>query len=249
VIKIRFSDRGFAPIRRGLREHLGRMSSDAVKFYLWLHLVASWAGKKRGTVETNYTQIAKELHWPETRVKRAFAELRHRYIKLTYRGNQYRCSTIRILKYKKKAPRAPATSDRSKTARAAGDQSSDQSTDQSTLLQAAKTQEIRTPKKAVESSRSKAAAAAVWTFLEIEPCGHSNFRALLESCWTSRNGEPPSAVIGRCLNGWQDANAGDATWKKGLAPLFRALNSLRQSEKVRADSGFKEEIPLATVNA
>jgi hypothetical protein len=113
VSKIRFSDRGFAPIRRGLREHLGRMSSDAVKFYLWLHLVACWTGKKRGTVETNYAEIVKELHWSETRVKRAFAELRDRYIKFTNRGNQYRCSTIRILKYKKKSPRAQATNPQS----------------------------------------------------------------------------------------------------------------------------------------
>ena len=225
------------------------MSSDAVKFYLWLHLVACWTGKKRGTVETNYAEIGKELHWSETRVKRAFSELRDRYIKLTNRGNQYRCSTIRILKYKKKPQRAPATHDQSKTARASGDQSSDQSTDQSTLPEAAKTQAIRTPKKAVEGSRSKAAAAAVWTFLEIEPCGHPSFRALLESCWASRNGEPPSAVIGRCLDGWRDSNAGDETWKRGLAPLFRVLNSLRQSEKIRVEPSFKEEIPLATVNA
>lgn len=248
MIKIRFSDRGFAPIRRGLREHLGRMSSDAVKFYLWLHLVAYWTGKKRGTVETNYAEIVRELHWSETRVKRAFAELRDSYIKLTNRGNQYRCSTIRILKYNKKAPRAQATNDQSKTARVASDQSTDQSTDQSSLPGASKTQGIPTPKKAVEGNRSKA-AAAVWTFLGIEPCGHSNFRSLLESCWALRNGEAPSAVIGRCLDGWRDANAGDETWKKGLAPLFRALNSLRQSEKIRVEASFNEEIPLATVNA
>jgi hypothetical protein len=249
VSKIRFSDCGFAPIRRGLREHLGRMSSDAVKLYLWLHLVACWTGKKCGTVETSYAEIIKEFHWTESRVKRAFVELRDRYIKATNRGNQYHCSTIRILKYKKKPQRAQATSDRSKTAGATRGQSSGQSTGRSTLRIAAKTQAIRSPKKAEESIRIKAAAAAVWTFLEIEPCGHFDFRALLESCWASRGGEPPSAVIGRCLDGWRDSNAGDETWKRGLAPLFRALNSLRQSEKIRVESDFKEEIPLATVNA
>ncbi len=246
---IRYKDRGFAPIRRGLREHLGRMSSDGVKLYLWLHLVAYWTGQKRGTVETTYAEIAKEMRWPKIKVKRAMAELCQRFVKVLRRGNQHQYTLIRIRKYQKRSNSAGIAIDTGKSAGITGEPSTDTSTDISTLRIASKTQAIRTPKKAAEGSRSKAAAAAVWTFLEIEPCGHPSFRALLESCWASRNGEPPSAVIGRCLDGWRDSNAGDETWKRGLAPLFRALNSLRHSEKVGADSGFKEEIPLATVNA
>jgi hypothetical protein len=214
-----------------------------------LHLVAYWTGKKRGTVETDYTEIAKEMLWPKIRVKRAMTELCRHYVKVLKHGNQHQSTLIRILKYQKRSKSAGITSDTGKSAGITGETSTETSTDTSTLRIAAKTQAICIPKKAVEGIRSKAAAAAVWTFLGIEPCGHPTFRQLLESCWTSRNGEAPSAVIARCLDAWRDSNGDDETWKRGLAPLFRVLNSLRQSEKTRVEPSFNEEIPLATVNA
>jgi hypothetical protein len=58
------SDRGFCKIRRGLREHLGRISSDGVKLYLWLHLSAFWGGERRGTVRVQ-TDLAKVRRWQE----------------------------------------------------------------------------------------------------------------------------------------------------------------------------------------
>ncbi len=245
-MKIRFSDRGFAPIRRGLREHLPGMSSDGVKFYLWLHLVARFSGKDRGTVKMIFADIARELGWSIHKLKRTARQLR-KYV-VVEPGNQHKPSTLRILNYDKQPQSAGAPHAPSKPAGAPHAPRTRTSTRTSTSAKLSNDAPSSTPKKAVEGSRSKAAAAAVWTFLEIEPCGHSSFRALLESCWASRNGEPPSAVVARCLDGWRDSNAGDETWKRGLAPLFRALNAVRQSEKVRADSGFKEEIPLATVN-
>jgi hypothetical protein len=235
VSKIFFGDRGFAPIRRGLRGHLGRMSSNAVKLYLWLHLVVSWTGKKRGTVETTYSEIAKELKWPIIRVKRTMAELRRRYVKVKARGNQHKSTLIRILKYTKKVKRAGIAGDTGKSAGVTGETSNDTSTDTSTLRIAAKTQEIRTPKKAVEGSRSKAAAneiAPVWRFLGIQPCGNPAFRELLEGFWISRNGDTLSKVIGTCLDAWRDASGENGPgWKKGLQPLFHALAALRAYEK------------------
>jgi hypothetical protein len=246
VSNIRFSDRGFAKIRRAFREHISRMSSDAVKLYLWMHLVAFWSGKRRGTVETDYSEIAKEMRWPKIRVKRAISELCGYYVKVLKRGNQHQSTLIRILKYQKTSKCAGIPHDTSTSAGLMGETRNDTSTDTSTLRIAAKTQAIRAPKKAVEGSRSKAAAAAVWTFLDIEPCGHSNFRSLLESCWASRNGEAPSAVIGRCLDAWQSASGEGENWKRGLAPLFRALTKIRRPEKPNAEQWPKEEeIPLA----
>lgn len=147
--KIRFSDRGFAKIRRGFREHLSRLSSDGVKLYLWLHLVALWSGKKRGTVETNHSEIAKELRWTKIRTKRAMAELRGHYVKVSKRGNQHQDALIRILRYNKKAKSAGLTNDPSKTAEVTGDPSYDPSTDPSILREPNKTWRNLTPKKAV----------------------------------------------------------------------------------------------------
>lgn len=243
----RFTDRGFAQIRRGLREHLSKMSSDAVKLYLWLHLVAYWTGKQRGTVETNRAQIMEELRFSETRTKRAISELRKHYIKIVRRGNQHNPSLIRILKYRKSASFARVTNEPSKSARVTGGPSTDPSTDPSTSRKAAPDAGSSAPNKAVEGSRSKAAAKAapsVWSFLQIQPCGSRNFQELLEGCWVSRNGEPCSTTIGRCLDAWRDASGEGADWKRGLAPVFRALDALRRNERKQAPE-FEEEIPLA----
>lgn len=90
---------GFAPIRRGLLDHLRTMSSNATKLYLFLHLTARWTGRKRGTIETRYTGIAAALGWPLLRVKRTVAELQPRYVEILQAGNQHRPTVIRILKY------------------------------------------------------------------------------------------------------------------------------------------------------
>lgn len=250
----RFTNRGFAKIRRGFREHLSRMSSDGVKLYLWLHLVVFWSGKKRGTVETNYSEIAKELQWTKIRVKRAMAELRCHYVKVSKRGNQHQDALIRILKYTKHAKSAGITHEPSKTAGVTNEPSYDPSTDPSTLRERNKTLQNRAPKKAVEGSRSKAAAAtapkrqdSVWSFLEIEPCGPLAFRCLLESRWASRNGDRLSVLIGETVDAWEKA---EGEKLRRSAPLFRALAKLRKSEAVRpTDDGRSihvltaEEIP------
>jgi hypothetical protein len=67
----------------------------------------------------------------------------------------------------------------------------------------------------------------VWSFLGIEPCGPPKFRALLESRWNSRNGEPTSAVIGSTVDAWEKA---DGQLPARCAPLFRALDDLRKRE-------------------
>jgi hypothetical protein len=247
----RFTDRGFAQIRRGLREHLSKMSSDAVKLYLWLHLVVYWTGKQRGTVETNRAQIMEELRWSETRTKRVISELRKHYIKIVRRGNQHSLSLIRILKYRKSASFARVTNEPSKSARVTGGPNTDPSTGPSTSRKAAPDAGSSAPNKAVEGNRSKAAAEAaadsVWVFLEIQPCGPLEFQKLLESSWLGRNGAKPSEVIGHCLDAWETTGATGKFWKHNLAPLFRALDRQRKVERAqtRPTAEIEEEIPLA----
>jgi hypothetical protein len=144
------NDLGFCKIRRSLREHLGRMSSDAVKLYLWLHLTAFWGGEKRGTVETSYSHISRELCWTIIRTKRAIRELRGNYVAIKKRGNQHKLTMIQILRYTKEASLAGITHDTSKTARITCEPSNDTSSGTSTSQIAANHAGFSTPKKAVE---------------------------------------------------------------------------------------------------
>ena len=67
----------------------------------------------------------------------------------------------------------------------------------------------------------------VWGFLGIDPCGPLPFRTLLESCWTSRNGDLPSVVIGRALDAWEDT---EGNKPPRCVALFKALAGLRKRE-------------------
>jgi hypothetical protein len=239
----RYSDCGFSKIRRSLREHLAGMTSDAVKLYLWLHLVAFWSGKKRGTVETSYPEIAEDLRWPVLRVKRAIRELLGYYVKIKSRGNQHRPTTIRILRYDNRPKSAGIKGDTSKRASITGAPSTDTSTDTSRLPEPNETLTICTPKKAVEGSRCKeAASSTVWSFLKIEPCGPPKFRELLESRWASRNGEQPSVLIGETVDAWK---AVEGEIPRRARELFRALAALRKNEQSQQAREIEEEIPIA----
>jgi len=95
-------DSGFVKLRRGLREHIPLMSSNAFKLYGWLLLAAEWNGERgeRGTYESNYPDIAQELRWNLRMLRRSINELRDGgYVAIVGAANQYENTLIRILKY------------------------------------------------------------------------------------------------------------------------------------------------------
>jgi hypothetical protein len=91
---------GFAPIRRGLLEHLPVMSSNAVKLYLWFHLKAYWSGPRRGYVEASFDDMAHGNGWSYNMVRRTVEELiRKGYIEVACAANQYQLTAIEILNF------------------------------------------------------------------------------------------------------------------------------------------------------
>ena len=93
-------DPGFVKVRRGVREHLATMSSNAAKLFSWLLVVADWKGDRRGTFESNYTDIAQELRWNVRMLRRSINALRDGgYVEIVGAANQYENTLIRILKY------------------------------------------------------------------------------------------------------------------------------------------------------
>jgi hypothetical protein len=93
-------DPGFVKLRRGLRPHLAKMSSNSVKLYVELLLRADWKGPKRGWVETSYEDVANSLRWSLKTLQRAVEELTGKpYIEVERAANQYELTRIKILKY------------------------------------------------------------------------------------------------------------------------------------------------------
>jgi len=91
---------GFVKFRRGVREHIARMSSNAAKLFGWLLVAADWKGDRRGMYESNYTDIAQELRWNLRMLRRTINELRDGgYVAIVGAANQYENTLIRILKY------------------------------------------------------------------------------------------------------------------------------------------------------
>jgi hypothetical protein len=80
----------------------------------------------------------------------------------------------------------------------------------------------------------------VWGFLGIEPCGPHRFRALLENCWNSRNGELPSKVIGRAIDAWEVA---EGQLPRRCPMLFEALDKLRKRESAKP-ANKKPRVPI-----
>ena len=90
---------GYAPIRRGLLEHLSKMSDRATKFYIYLHLKCHFRGPNRGWVESSFGDMARDLGCSGKSLQRAIWELEGPYIKVERATSQYGLTRICILKY------------------------------------------------------------------------------------------------------------------------------------------------------
>ncbi len=96
-------DPGFVKLRRGLLPHLGRMSSNATKLYVWLLLSADWRkGPMRGSVVASFADIGRDLRVSSKTLQRAVEELETRekpFISVERAANQYELTQIRIFRY------------------------------------------------------------------------------------------------------------------------------------------------------
>jgi uncharacterized protein YdaU (DUF1376 family) len=88
---------------------------------------------------------------------------------------------------------------------------------------------------------------SVWGFLVIKPCGPVSFRTLLESRWSSRNGDRPSVLIGETVDVWEAA-AGRRL--RRTPQLFRALADLRRKEQAsREQASGGRALPIRVLTA
>jgi hypothetical protein len=161
-------DPGYLKLRRGLLPHLYSMSSNAAKLYVCLLLRAHWQpGPKRGWVAVRYEDLAHDLGWSYSMVRRTILKLiRKNYIEVRRAANQYELTQIKILKYDlEECNPAPFTGEPTKTAESFGSPSAalsavsiaERSTEHSNPATFQNQQDLQTPKKLEEVKKARSA--------------------------------------------------------------------------------------------
>jgi hypothetical protein len=240
---------GWTPIRRGLRPHLRDMSSNAVKLYLWLHLSAQFSGANRGSVESSYDDIARELGWNQKKLQRTIDELRARpYIEVVLAANQHRLTRIRILNYDPDGVNAAVDKCVQSdgfgvdTAVDSGVDKCVQSDVHSTASSDNKTEEMRASKnveECIEVEEALKAAASLldekkkpaWKSINSGPFGGMKFRPLWEQIFEAKSTqEKLSDAMERCIT---------ACNQSGIAipkPFYEAKRAVEAAEKKEGPS-------------
>lgn len=90
----------YVPLSRGLREHLPKLSGNAIKLYLLLLMDAKFAGPDKGTFSISFRDLASDLSIDRQTAFKAARELRPYYIEWTPGKNQFNVTQFRVKKYK-----------------------------------------------------------------------------------------------------------------------------------------------------
>jgi hypothetical protein len=255
-VKHRISPESYAPVSRGLREHLSKMSGNAVKLYLELLLSAVFIGPRKGQVALSFAELALNLKMHKQTVHRAARELTPYFIDWEPAKNQHGVTVFTVQRYKAIKDFAVSRTAHSElTADKLPYEKLDQHVD-STLTAASATDTknngLSAPKKLKKLEKEAATAASskkedsAWSFLEIQPCGPTAFRTLLNSNWTSKNEQKASVVIGQTIDSWEAAHEEKLG---GAAQLFRSLAQLRHREKQEAQKLSEGSEPIHVFTA
>ncbi len=90
-------------LRRGLREHLPRLSANAVKVYVYLLLRVEWKGADRGTCRATTRALSEELGMRRESMLSAIKELEglspKPFIEVERASNRHGLTTYRVLRF------------------------------------------------------------------------------------------------------------------------------------------------------
>ena len=90
----------YAPVSRGLRQHLTTMSGNAVKLYLELLLSAAFAGPNKGQVAITFAELALNLNQHKQTIHKAARELRPYFITWEAAKNQHGVTVFTVQRFK-----------------------------------------------------------------------------------------------------------------------------------------------------
>ena len=235
------------PLWNGILEHF-----DAMGMSIWLYI---WCldritreedgiGFVFGGAPVKVEQIAKELGRSDRALRRDLKTLKSRYLRLRWTPYGY---VIHVLNSRKFGIWRPLDS------LAKNGQADSRNGEADGKSGEARTKNGRSKEDAaiaaVDTAVKQQPAAtpnpedSVWDFLSITPCGPIPFLTLLESRWSTKNGEPCSVLIGETVDAWETANG---VRLRLAAPLFRALDRLRRDEKQAPRQPVEASAPIHT---
>ncbi len=242
---------GFVKLRKGAREHLSRMSSHAWKLYSLLLMAAEWKGERRGTYESNYVDIAQELHWNLRMLQRIMHELREKgYVAIVGAANQYENTLITILKYDQDV--ALFGADAGVASNRAADSGADSGSDTCVGSKPSRSQSTKVlgaPKKlrSKEEEEEEASTALLekqnpkeWEVVGLTPVGTPKF----QKAWGTFYGdslptEKLSDVMERCIMSCQQSGI------PVPRPFYEAKRRVENSEEGENENDLSPRYPLA----
>ena len=98
--KKKIKNETFQPLSRGLRKHLGDMTGNQVKFYVYCLTRVIPFGDDKGSFSDSSENIWSELKWNNKLFYKTLKELDGKYIKFTLSKSRWGATTIKVLKYK-----------------------------------------------------------------------------------------------------------------------------------------------------
>jgi hypothetical protein len=186
----------YVPLSRGIREHLCKLSGNAVKVYIYLLTTASFAGPKRGQVVTSFEDLASDLGMHRSTVYKATRKLRPYYVEWAPAKNQHDVTIFTIQKYKSVEDFAYS---RTATSRETAGKRQVDGTRRNGMSQ----KDLAHPNKPYKPNKAKSACNWPWEVIGIPPTFNSEFNLFWESCYANRNGYTLSRAMRDCANAWE----------------------------------------------
>lgn len=99
-VSTRKTSETYVPLSRGWRDHLRKLSGNAVKLYNWLLIKAKFSGPDKGKIAASFREIGMELGVHFQAVHKAAKELRPKYITWEAAKNQHGVTIFTVQRYK-----------------------------------------------------------------------------------------------------------------------------------------------------
>ncbi len=251
----------YVPLSRGWRDHLPRLTGNAVKLYNLLLIDAKFAGPNKGKVAMSFADLARELRIHKTSVVRAVRELQPHYIALEPAKNQHSATVFTVKRYKAitdfagsaSAPAKDSAGRKMQPAEGVPVAKCDQHVS-STARKPNGQQGLSLPNNGEKVGEEAVATPATilgeeWKVLGVgRPIGPPNFQRYWKSVFTHRNGQPLSELMEDCIQGWQ-ATGSDERPQFVPRPFYAVKREVEKRERQEAEQGQEREMVKARIPA
>jgi hypothetical protein len=183
----------YVPLSRGIREHLSRLSGNAVKLYIDLLATAGFSGANKGQVAASFGELASELKMHRDTVHKAACELRPYYLDWKPARNQHDVTIFTIQRYK-------SVEDFAYGGKTASTRTAAEQQPNSTACNSHTGGDLPAPNKPEKPKKANQA----WEAIGIHATFNRDFNKFWESSFENRNGYTLSRTMRECANSWEE---------------------------------------------